>query len=182
MWRRSVERRAAVPDPILIFGLVNVSVAFGWFAKGFFTKAGERLGEAVGDDLAAAYGRLKDAVREAVARRKPADRPPILLFHVTIDEDGHEVLIEGSSRDSDPEKVGQFLDAGEALLDLARRLLPVLPNRGEVTKRHFRYDAERDGWVLEYGLAAGSEAFVFLQTGPTVTADAPSDFEQSPPE
>lgn len=177
----SLERRAAVPDPILIFGLVNVSVAFGWFAKGFFTKAGERLGEAVGDDVVAGYERLKDAVRRAVARRKPADRPPIILFHITLDDDGRDVLVEGSSRDSDPDDVGRFLDAGKSLVDLAQRLLPVLPNRREVTKLHFRYEVGRDGWILEYGLAAGSEAFVFLQAGPTVTPDEPSEPGQLPP-
>jgi hypothetical protein len=171
----TLERRAAVPDPIMIFGLVNVSVAFGWFAKGFFTKAGERHGEAVGDDLVVGYRRLKDAVLDAVTRRKPADRPPILLFHLTLEDDGREILVEGSSRDSDPEKVERFLDAGESLVRLARGLVPSLPNRDEVTKVHFRYEADRDGWILEYGLAAGSEAFLFLQAGPTVKPDEPAD-------
>jgi hypothetical protein len=84
------------------------------------------------------------------------------------------VLIEGSSRDDEPERVERFLDAGESLVFLARTLLPTLPNRHEITKLHFRYDADRDCWILEYGLAAGAEAFLFVQQGQVVIEDEPA--------
>jgi hypothetical protein len=143
-------RFSELPDPLLIFGLGSSLTAAGWFMKGFFTKAGEALGEEVGKDLAEAYRKLKKQAVETIEHRKPADRPPITLLTFRIDRPGGgSVEIEGSTR-----AVGAgleaLLDAGSQLLPIATVYLRAAPQPGRVVKMHFAHTEE--GWAFVYGL------------------------------
>lgn len=143
-------RFSELPDPLLIFGLGSSLTAAGWFMKGFFTKAGEALGEEVGKDLAEAYRKLKKQAVEMIERRKPADRPPITLLTFRIDRPGGgSVEIEGSSR-AIGAGLEAFLDAGSQLLPIATVYLRAAPEPRRVVKMHFTYT--RKGWAFVYGL------------------------------
>lgn len=143
-------RFSELPDPLLIIGLGSAATAARWFFKGFFTKAGEGLGEEVGKDLAEAYRKFKKQSGEMVSRRRPADRPPITLITFDIGRPGGgSVEIEGSSRAVGAE-LGRFFDADSQLLPIATVYLRAAPEPGRVAKMHFAYAGS--GWDYVYGL------------------------------
>src|SRR3954447_2962077 len=72
-------RFSVLPDALLVIGLGAPTAAAWWFSKGFFTKLGEMLGEAAGDELASSYRAFKAKTVEVVERREPRDRPPITM-------------------------------------------------------------------------------------------------------
>jgi hypothetical protein len=143
-------RFSELPDAFLVFGLVNATIAAGWFFKGFFTKAGEGPGEEVGKDLARAYRRFKDKALDTVEHREPADRPPVTMITFTLERPGGgTVEIEGSSRATGA-GLEAFLDAGSQLLPIAHVYLRAAPEPERVAKMHFAHTEQ--GWNFVYGL------------------------------
>jgi hypothetical protein len=143
-------RFSVTPDALLMIGLGTSGLAAMWFLKGFFTKAGEGLGEEVGKDLAGAYRDFKDQAVEMVERRDPADRPPITMFTFQLPRpDGELVEIEGSTRGV-RDQLAAFLDAGSELLPIAQAYLASAPEPDRVAKMHFAHTGA--GWAYVYGL------------------------------
>src|SRR5207248_11546416 len=101
-----------------------------------------------------------------LSTRVPPDRDPILLITVVVDVDGSQVEVEGSFRGDSPTDVGEFLDAGEALVAIGSGLAHTLPNRDRLRKLHFSFDIERRGWVAVYGVTEDAEGFTFGQLMP----------------
>ncbi len=128
-----------------------IAVAWWWFAKGFFTRAGESLGDEVGEDLKSAYRRFKDAVRTTIEeRRQPIDQKPITLMTLNLDRPGGGmVLVEGSTRESD-QTLDQFFDAGRDLAIVARAYLALSPDAHRLTRMHFSFGPR--GWQFVYAL------------------------------
>jgi hypothetical protein len=153
-------RFSAVPDALLLIGLGTPPIAAMWFLKGFFTKAGERLGEEVGKDLAIAYRDFKDQAVETVERRQPADRPPITMFTLQLQgPNGNTVEVEGSTREVRG-GLEAFLDAGSDLLPIAEVYLRAAPDPDRLAKMHFAYTGE--GWDYVYGLDDDAKPVMIL--------------------
>lgn len=146
----SAMRFSVTPDALLVIGLGSVGIAARWFLKGFFTKAGEGLGEEVGKDLARAYREFKDQALAMVERRQPADRPPITMFTLQLQSpNGNTVEVEGATRKVRGE-LEAFLDAGSQLLPIAEVYLRAAPQPDRVAKMHFAHTGK--GWDYVYGL------------------------------
>jgi hypothetical protein len=143
-------RFSVLPDALLVIGLGTPTAAAWWFSKGFFTKLGEMLGEAVGDELASSYRAFKAKTVEAVERREPRDRPPITMFTLQISRsDGGMIEVEGSTRGLKGE-LEAFLDAGSQLLPIAEVYARATAEPDRLAKMHFAH-TER-GWKFVYGL------------------------------
>lgn len=154
--RDSAIRFSAGPDPLLVIALGSGGVAWGWFAKGFFTRLGETLADEVGEDLKHAYRSFKDALRGTVAeKRRPIDQAPITLLTMNLERPGGGwVEIEGSTRACD-ETLDDFLDAGMALAVVGPAYIDLAAEPSRLVKIHFRYG--RHGWQFAYALDADAE-------------------------
>jgi hypothetical protein len=148
-------RFSQLPDALLVIALGFPAAATWWFARGFFTKAGEaagtKVGDELGDELVAAYRAFKRHVREMVSgRRTPAESPPITMLTLQIPrQDGGLVEVEGSTR-ADDESLEHFLDAGSELLVVALAYVQLVPHPDRLAKLHFTYAEDR--WQFAYGL------------------------------
>jgi hypothetical protein len=147
----AIGRFSQVPDPLLVIGLGSAATAGWWFARGFFTRAGEALGEAVGEDVVQFYEELKTGVRTLVARRKTQDATPVTLFTFTIPVgEAHQIDVEGSTRATSAEALAAFLDSGADLVRLATSIVNAVPEPARFAKLHFAFDEESRHWWLVY--------------------------------
>lgn len=158
--RADLVRRSLEPDPILIIALGAVGPAATWFAKGFFTRAGDELGAAVGKDLAATYRRFKTELARLLRHTEPVDAKPVLLFTATIEVGGRDVELEGSLRSRDPAQIGACLDAGRELLEVGIALAEALQGYTEVRKLHLAFDPASGTWVARFGTRPDAETFL----------------------
>jgi hypothetical protein len=152
----SAVRFSAGPDPLLVIALGSGGVAWGWFAKGFFTRLGETLADEISEDLRHAYRSFKDALRRTVAeKRRPIDQAPITLLTMNLERPGGgSVEIEGSTRAWD-ETLDDFVDAGKTLAIVGRAYIDLAPEPSRLVKIHFRYGPH--GWQFAYALDADAE-------------------------
>jgi hypothetical protein len=146
----AVGRFSEVPDPLLMIGLGSVATAGWWFSRGFFTKAGEALGQAVGEDVVQFYEHLKAGVSTLIQRRKVQTATPLTLFTFTVPVGAHEIEVEGSTRATSAEALAAFLDSGADLVALAASIADAVPDAARVAKLHFSFDEESRHWWLVY--------------------------------
>lgn len=166
-------RFSGVAEALLVIALGNLAVAGYWFAKGFFTRAGEEAGAAfggeVGEDMLGVYRSFKRALRQLIERRKPADQPPLTMFAFDLDRPGGGAIeIEGSSR-AEGESLERFLDAGSDLVRVARRVVASLGDPSRVSKIHFVW-SER-GWEVSYILDDDAEVLLLMIVSPEKYAE-----------
>jgi hypothetical protein len=154
--RDSAVRFSALPDPLLAIGLGSVAVAWGWFAKGFFTRLGEALADEVSEDLKHAYRQFKSMVLRTVAeKRRPIDQDPITLLSMSVEgPSGRHVKVEGSTRTFD-ERLERFLDAGMDLAIVGRAYVDLAHEPDKLALLHFRYGPR--GWQFAYALDEDAE-------------------------
>jgi hypothetical protein len=175
-------RFSVLPDALLVIGLGTPTVAAWWFSKGFFTKLGEMLGEAVGEEMASNYRAFKVKTLEAVERRKPRDRPPITMFTLQIPRlDGGVIEVEGSTRGLKGE-LEAFLDAGSQLLPIAEVYARAAAEPERLAKMHFAHTEK--GWKFVYGLDVESLPVMIIALSEDDYAkalDEAKDASQPPP-
>jgi len=123
-----------------------------YFAKGFFTKVGEKLGEEVGSDAVQGYRKLKEAVA-GLLRRKAGASPCILRFELVSER---KLEIHGKVESSSEKELEQAFDTLESLVVMAEDdAREVRETTGEaVVEVHYHYQPNPRSWIMTYGLTS----------------------------
>jgi len=154
-------RKAMIPPPDLVIYLVAAAAPF-WFAKGFFTRAGEKLAEPVGEDLGRAYKRFKEGIARVLKNRRPPEVIPALIVEIPVGK----AVVRGSVKTTTAQSVKAFLDAVE---DLYRRGMVLLDEMGQdnVQVLHFDFEPKESEWHFSF--------FIELDGNVTIASDSMSE-------
>ncbi|SRR6266571_373196 len=139
----------SVDLPVVI--TIIVVIASSYFAKGFFTRVGERLGEEVGSDAVRVYKKFKEGVAR-LAVRKAKGKKGTLRFELLYDSSPFEVHARVES--SNGRDFERAFDGLEDLMAVAGRDASEVKEskREEVVRAHYRYSPGRREWVMIYAV------------------------------
>lgn len=145
----SKEYTFAVDLPVLI--TLIIAIPFYYFAKGFFTKLGEKLGEEIGPDAVRAYRKLKETVARSLFQ-KAGSKECKLRFELVSDRRPFEVHAKvESSSESDFQQAFDMLEDLMAMADGDAREVDETTGE-EIVRAHYRYKPDTAGWVMTYAV------------------------------
>ena len=143
---------------------VVIALYASYFAKGFFTKVGEKLGEEVGSDAVKAYRKLKEAIADLLSRKAGAGSS-VLRFELVSDHAPFDIHAKVES--SSEEELQRAFDALERLAMIAEEdAREIMKTKAEtVVEIHYRYQPDSVSWVMAYALTENGRILRFAPNG-----------------
>jgi hypothetical protein len=144
-------RESLLPEALIV---VLILVPLFYFQKGFFSKLGEKLGEAIGDDAVKAYESLKKEIIQVVQDTKSGEMP-VVEFRFAIN--GTE--ISGFAKSSDEEVISRAFDKVEELFHVVEEY--IREQNLQLKTFVFNLNVESMTWTPTYYITAKNEAYRF---------------------